>query len=74
MRYISQVCLLLTAKIILKMNRIREVLEKKGIKQTWLAELLGKSYKMVNSYVQNPQQPSREILNDFANILDVDVI
>jgi putative transcriptional regulator len=26
------------------MNRIKEVLEQKGIKQTWLAEKLGKSY------------------------------
>ena len=34
------------------MNRIKEVLEEKGIKQKWLAEQLGKSYNMVNSYVQ----------------------
>ena len=32
------------------MNRIKEVLEEKGIKQIWLAEQLGKSYNMVNSY------------------------
>lgn len=29
------------------MNRIKEVLEEKGIKQTWLAEYLGKSYNMI---------------------------
>ena len=34
------------------MNRIKEVLEEKGIKQTWLAEKLDKSYNMVNGYVQ----------------------
>ncbi len=55
------------------MNRIKEVLEEKGIKQTWLAEKLGKSYNMVNSYVQNRSQPSLEILNQIANLLDVDV-
>jgi len=55
------------------MNRIREVLEEKGIKQIWLAEKLGKSYNMVNSYVQNRRQPSLESLNEMANILDVDV-
>lgn len=33
------------------MNRIKEVLAKKGIKQTWLAEQLGKSFSVVNSYV-----------------------
>lgn len=55
------------------MNRIREVLEEKGIKQKWLAEKLGKSYNMVNSYVQNRRQPSLDILNEIAEILDVDV-
>ena len=55
------------------MNRIKAVLEEKGIKQTWLAEKLEKSYNMVNSYVQNRRQPSLEDLNRIANILDVDV-
>jgi len=55
------------------MNRIKEVLEEKGIKQTWLAEKLEKSYNMVNAYVQNRRQPSIEDLNRIANILDVDV-
>ncbi|MBG6129523.1 transcriptional regulator with XRE-family HTH domain [Aquimarina sp. EL_43] len=55
------------------MNRIKEVLEDKGIKQTWLSEKLGKSYNMVNSYVQNRTQPSLEVLNQVAEILDVDV-
>ncbi len=56
------------------MNRIKEVLDEKGIKQTWLADKLGKSYNMVNSYVQNRQQPRLEVLNDIAKILDVDVV
>ena len=55
------------------MNRIKEVLDNKGIKQVWLAEKLGKSYNMVNSYVQNRRQPSLEILNQVADILDIDV-
>ena len=57
----------------LKMNRIKEVLEEKGIKQIWLAEKLGKSYNMVNAYVQNRQQPRLETLMEIANILDIDV-
>jgi len=57
----------------IKMNRIKEILEEKGIKQTWLAEKLGKSYNMVNSYVQNRQQPRIEVLYDIANILGVNV-
>ncbi|MCO5238914.1 MAG: helix-turn-helix transcriptional regulator [Chitinophagaceae bacterium] len=55
------------------MNRIREVLEEKGIKQKWLAEKLGKSYNMVNSYVHNRRQPSIEVLNLIAKLLDVDI-
>ncbi len=45
------------ATISATMNRIKEVLKEKGIKQIWLAEKLGKSYNMVNGYVQNRQQP-----------------
>ncbi|SHH60033.1 transcriptional repressor LexA [Winogradskyella jejuensis] len=54
------------------MNRIKEVLELKGVKQTWLAERLNKSYNMVNSYVQNRRQPSLEILYEIANLLQVE--
>lgn len=55
------------------MNRIKEVLEEKGIKQTWLAEKLGKSYPMVNAYVQNRRQPSLECIFTIAEILNVNV-
>lgn len=55
------------------MNRIKEILEEKGIKQTWLAEQLDKSYNMINSYVQNRRQPSLEDLYKIAQLLDVEV-
>ncbi len=55
------------------MNRIKEVLKAKGIKQTWLAERLEKSYNMVNSYAKNRRQPSLEDLFKIAKILDVAV-
>ncbi|MDC0100617.1 helix-turn-helix domain-containing protein [Crocinitomicaceae bacterium] len=54
------------------MNRIKEVLEDKGIKQTWLAEKPGKSYNTVNAYVQNRQQPRLEILMSIADILSME--
>jgi transcriptional regulator with XRE-family HTH domain len=54
------------------MNRIKEVLEEKGIKQTWLAEKLGKSYPIINGYVQNRKQPSLEVLFDIAQLLNVE--
>ena len=51
------------------MNRIKEILKEKGIKQVWLAEQLGKSFNTVNGYVQNRHQPSLEILYKIAKIL-----
>ena len=54
------------------MNLIKEVLEKKGLTQVWLAETLGKSYNMVNSYAQNRRQPSIEVLFEIAKILKVE--
>jgi len=53
------------------MNRIKEVLEERGVKQTWLAERLGKSFCIVNSYVCNRRQPSLEVLFEIAKILNV---
>jgi len=55
------------------MNRIKEVLDRKGIKQIWLAEQLGKSYNMVHSYAQNKRQPSIDDLYKIAEILNVDI-
>lgn len=56
-----------------KMNRIKLVLEEQGRSQRWLADKLGKSYTMINSYVQNRNQPRLEILYEMAELLDVDV-
>lgn len=64
----------MTSNIFLITNRIKEVLVKKGIKQTWLAGQLGKSFNMVNSYAQNRQQTRLEVLNEIAKFLDVDVV
>ncbi len=55
------------------MNCIKEVLENQGRSQRWLADKLGKSYNMVNAYVQNRQQPRVEILYEIADLLSVDV-
>lgn len=55
------------------MNNIKSILECKGVKQVWLAEKLGKSYNMINSYVQNRRQPRIEDLYKIAEILEVDV-
>jgi transcriptional regulator with XRE-family HTH domain len=54
------------------MNMIKEVMDEKGIKQTWLSEKLGKSYSKVNGYVQNRNQPRLEVLFEIAKLLGVD--
>jgi len=53
------------------MNRIKEVLQEKGIKQTWLAEKLGKSFNIVNDYCNNRRQPSLELIFKIADVLSV---
>ena len=55
------------------MNNIKQILDEKGIKQTWLAEKLNKSFNIVNAYVHNRQQPRLEVLFEIAKILDVNV-
>ena len=55
------------------MNRIKDVLKEKGIKQTWLARKLEKSYPIINGYVQNKNQPKLEVLFHIAELLGVDV-
>ena len=41
-------------------------------KQTWLAERLGKSFCIVNSYVCNRRQHGLEVFFEIAKILNVD--
>ena len=57
----------------MKLNRIKEVLEDKGISQTWLAKKLDKSFNTVNSYVCNRSQPNLESLLEISKILSVDL-
>jgi putative transcriptional regulator len=55
------------------MNRIKEVLDIQGRKQTWLANKIGKSYVVVTNYCNNKAQPRIEVLNEIARTLDIDV-
>lgn len=55
------------------MNKIKEVLQLKGIKQKWLSEKVGKSLNVVNDYCNNRRQPSLEVLYRIADILEVDI-
>ncbi len=55
----------------MKMNRIKDALQEKGLTQVWLSEQLGKSFKMVNAYACNRKQPSLETLFLIAELLQM---
>ena len=57
----------------MKINRIKSILEKKGVSQTWLAKQLDKSFNTINSYVCNRSQPNLETLLQISKILNVDI-
>mgnify|MGYP003563832224 CR=1 FL=1 len=57
----------------MKLNRIKDILEQKGISQTWLAKQVGKSFSTINSYACNRYQPDLETLLAISKILQVDL-
>ena len=57
----------------MKFNRIKDILEQKGISQTWLAKQVGKSFSTINSYACNRYQPDLEKLLAISKILQVDL-
>ena len=56
-------------ELAMKLNKIKEVLDRKGISQTWL----GKSFSTVNAYSSNRVQPPLETLFEIAKILQVNI-
>ncbi|GAA3007767.1 helix-turn-helix transcriptional regulator [Prevotella corporis] len=57
----------------MKLNKIKEVLDSKGVSQTWLAKQLGKSFSTVNCYARNKYQPDLETLLEISKILEVNL-
>ncbi|MGM9794732.1 MAG: helix-turn-helix domain-containing protein [Candidatus Aphodosoma sp.] len=55
------------------MNKIKVILEVKGLSQTELADKLGKSFNMINLYATNKIQPPIPVLYQIAEILNIDV-
>ena len=47
------------------------MLEENGIKQSWSAKKLGKSYTIVNGYGQNSRQPKLKTPFEIALILEI---
>ncbi|MBT1706335.1 helix-turn-helix domain-containing protein [Chryseosolibacter indicus] len=54
-----------------KYNRIKEVLDEKGVSQTWLAEQLDLDFVTVTRYVNNHRQPGIAVLFEIARILKI---
>ena len=54
------------------MNRIKQILEEKGITQIWQDEKIDESFSQTNAYVCNRRQPRIEWLYEIASLLDVE--
>lgn len=54
------------------MNRIKVVLAEKNIHSKWISEQLGVSRATVSKWVNNTSQPSLEMIEKLARLLDVD--
>lgn len=54
------------------MNRIKQILEEKGITQIWQNEKIDESFSQTNAYVCNRRQPRIEWLYEIASLLDVE--
>ncbi len=57
----------------MKLNKIKELLEERGISQMWLSKQLGKSFSTVNCYARNKYQPDLNTLLEISRILNVDL-
>ncbi|WP_291275304.1 helix-turn-helix transcriptional regulator [Flavobacterium sp.] len=56
-----------------RINKIKEVLVRKGISQKDLAEKLGKNEHTISNWCINKSQPHLKELQRIAEILDVDI-
>ena len=54
------------------MNRLKVVLAEKNIQSKWISEQLGVSRATVSKWVNNTSQPSLEMIDKLAKLLDVD--
>lgn len=57
----------------MELNKVKQVLEATGRKQTFLADKMNMSYQQINEWCNNKRQPSLENLYRIAEILDVEV-
>lgn len=60
-------------KILMKMNRIDEVLEEQGRTKKWLAEKLNRSQNTVTNWTNQKSQPSLEDIIKISKLLSVEI-
>lgn len=54
-------------------NRLKEILDERGIKQIWLAEQIGISYKTLSNIINGRYNTSLDIALKIADVLNVKV-
>jgi transcriptional regulator with XRE-family HTH domain len=55
-----------------RLNRLKEILAKKNINQTELAEMLDRERNSISRICNNISQPSLRFLYEIARVLDID--
>ena len=56
----------------LKLNRIKDVLDSRGISQTWLAKQLDMDFSSINASCSQRLQPSIKTLIKIGEVLNLD--
>ena len=56
----------------LKLNRIKDVLDSRGISQTWLAKQLDMDFSSINAYCSQRLQPSIKTLIKIGEVQNLD--
>lgn len=54
-------------------NRLKEIIDERGIKQVWLAEQVGISYKTLSNIIGGRYNTSLDVALKIADILNVKV-
>jgi len=54
-------------------NRLKEILDGRGIKQNWLADQIGISPKTLSNIIGNKYNTSLEVALKISKILDLDI-
>jgi len=54
-------------------NKLKEILDERGIKQTWLADKVGLHRGTLNNIISNKYNTSLEIAFKIANILNMKI-